>query len=165
MAIVGSSAASRWAFRATVLIAAAFALYRYSWLPYRANHVLFAVERRSEAAEGTDPLRGMPVARANIAMLESVEAGCRTDVNYHMLYAANARVLRRPDLARQHYDAALALDRRPELFLQRGFTALESGDVNRAVADFVQATRFNPALADELEGGLRDRVQHEASRH
>ena len=97
-----------------VLLAAALALYRYSWLPYRANHVLFEVERRSEAAERADLLKGMPVARANIVKLESVAAACRTDINYHLLYAANARLLRRPDLARQHYDAALTIDRRPE---------------------------------------------------
>jgi hypothetical protein len=163
MANVGSGTTLRWICRVAVLAAAGMALYRYSWLPYRANHVLFAVEQRGEAAEAADPLKGMPVARTNIAMLESVEAGCRTNVNYQMLYAANARVLRRPDLARQHYDAALAIEGRPEIFMQRGFTSLEAGHVDAAFADFVHAIRFNPRMIDQLAGEeIRLRVWHEA---
>ncbi|SRR5260221_5654846 len=162
MAAVDSHAAFRWCLRVTVLVIAGPALYRYSWLPYRANHVLFEVERRGEAAEAADPLKGMPIARTNIAMLESVERGCRTDVNYHMLYAANARVLRRPDLARKHYDAALALDMRPEILMQRGLIELETGHVDAAFADFVRAVRFNPGMIEQLGGEYRQQVWHKA---
>jgi len=77
----------------------------------------------------SDPLKaraGRPVRTSHSS--SRWEAGCQTDANYHMLYAAKrAAVLRRPDLARQHYDAALRIDRRPEIFMQRGLTALESG--------------------------------------
>lgn len=162
MAIVPDGAVTRWSGRAFVVFAAALALYRYSWLPYQANHVLFEVDQRSDEAETADPIQGMPVARDNIAMLESVAVAGQTDVNYHMLYASNARMLQRPDLARQHYDAALAIDRRPEIYLQRGFTALESGHVEAAMPDFVRAVRFNPALLDQLDGPLGERVAHEA---
>ena len=145
-----------------VLLVAGLALHQYSWLPYRANHVLFEVEQRGEAAEAADPLKGMPIARTNIAMLESVEQGCRTNVNYHMLYAANARVLRRPDLALQHYDAALALDMRPEILMQRGLIELETGHVDTAFADFVRAVRFNPGMIEQLGGQYREQVWHKA---
>lgn len=162
MGVVRDRTASRWSWRVIVVLAAMLALYRYTWLPYEANHVLFEVSQHNDTAEMSDPLKGMPVARADIALLESVEAGCRTDANYHMLYAANARVLRRPDLARQHYDAALTIDRRPEIFMQRGLTALESGDVELAVPDFVRATRFSAVMAEQLDGELRERVLREA---
>ena len=144
------------------LLAAAFALYTYAWLPYRANHVLFDVGQRTEAAEPADLLKGMSVARTNLALLDSVAAVGRTDVNYHMLYAANARLLRRPDIARRHYDTALTIERRPEIYLQRGFNTLESGNLDGAMPDFIRAVRFNRAMLDQLGGHLGQRVEYEA---
>ena len=159
---VPDRAAIRWICRVTVLLGAAVGLYRYTWLPYRANHVLFDVEQRGNAAEMADPLKGMPLARTNLKMLDSVATACWTDANYHMLYAANARILRRPDIARQHYDDALAVDCRPEIYVQRGFLSLENGHLDAAMPDFIRAVRFNPGMLDQLGGELGERVAHAA---
>lgn len=151
----------RWTVRAAAVVVAALALYRYAWLPYRANHVLFDVERRTALAE-TQPYTGLTIARDNLVRLESVASGCRTDVNYHMLYAANDRLLRRWDDAERHYNLALTIDHRPEIYFWRGMTKLGRGDVDAAVADLVIAARFNESTTDELEGHLRDRVRRQA---
>jgi hypothetical protein len=152
----------RWSVRVAAIAAATLALYRYGWLPYRANHVLFAVERRTASAETQPPYKGLPIARDNLVLLESVAPGCRTDVNYHMLHAANDRLLRHWDDAERHYNLALTLDHRPEIYFYRGMTKLGRGDVDAAVADLVIAARFNESTTDDLEGNLRDRVRRQA---
>jgi tetratricopeptide (TPR) repeat protein len=137
---------------------ACLALYRLTWLPYHANHVLFEIDRSTEAAQNGGAYRAAPAARDNLARLQTVAAVARTDIVYHMLYAANARVLQRWDDALLHYDAALAIDHRPEIYFQRGLTRVESGNVDAAIPDLTTAVRFRPSLVDELEGQLRERV-------
>jgi hypothetical protein len=143
---VSDRAPLRWTIRILAIGVACLALYRVTWLPYHANHVLFEIDRSTEAAQNGGAYRAAPAARDNLARLQTVAAVARTDVVYHMLYAANARVLQRWDDALLHYDAALAIDRRPEIY------------VDAAIPDLTTAVRFRPSLVDELEGQLRERV-------
>jgi tetratricopeptide (TPR) repeat protein len=137
-------------------------LGRYAWLPYRTDHVLFDVDARTAVAQSEDSYKAIPAARDAIARLDTIPGAGRISVNYHMLYAANDRLLQRWDDARRHYDAALALDRRPEVYFQRGELTLERGNIAAALPDLVLATRFSEVYADGLEGELRKRVRREA---
>lgn len=150
------------AIRVAVVVVAALAFYRYAWLPYRANRVLFTVTTQLDQAtryEGSDPARAAILARDNLARLQSVERACRTNVEWEMLYAENARLLRRYDEAFAHYDAALRIDHRPEIYFHRGLTRMEAGSVDKAFDDLVLAVRFRPVLLDDLSGELHTRVE------
>ncbi len=151
-------AAVRGTIRALAVALAALALYREAWLPHHANRVLFDVDQRTEAARNGGAYRAAPAARDNLARLQTVEAVGRTDVVYHMLYATNARILQRWDEALLHYDAALAIDRRPEIYFQRGMMQVESGNADAAIPDLVKAVRFQIIYLDEIQGSLRKRV-------
>jgi tetratricopeptide (TPR) repeat protein len=102
------------------------------------------------------------LAHANIAQLQSVAPACRTSVEYELLYAANAALLHRWDEAFAHYNAALQIDRRPEIYFNRGLTRLQLGDIAGATQDLVIAVRFRPVLNDQLSGELHDRVAAQA---
>src|SRR5947209_8759130 len=104
---------ARIACRVAVLAFAALVLYRYAGLPYRANQVLFVADAQLAQAvsyEASDPARTAILARDNIARLQSIQRASRTSVEYELVYAESARLLRRWDEAFAHYDAALRID-------------------------------------------------------
>ena len=134
----------RWPVRVVAIGVACLALYRLTWLPYHANHVLFEIDQSTAVAQNGGAYRAAPAARDNLARLQTVAAVAGTDIVYHMLYAANARLLQRWDDALQHYDAALAIDHRPEIYFERGMMLVERGNVDAALPDLVKAVRFRP---------------------
>jgi tetratricopeptide (TPR) repeat protein len=147
--------------RVAVLVVAALALDRYVWLPYQANRVLFVVNAQLEQAiryEASDPARTAILARDNLARLQTIERASRTNVEWEMLYAEDARLLGRFDEAFAHYDAALRIDHRPEIYFHRGLARLETGNVQAAYDDLVLAAKFRPVLIDDLSGDLHERV-------
>ena len=148
----------RWTCRVAVILLGAWALQRYVWLPYRANHVLYQIDQRTEEAQKAGPYRALPAARENLARLDTIEGVAKTQVYYQMLYATNARILQRWDLAMQHFNDALAIDPRPEIYFQRGLMLVERGQVDAAMPDLVLAVRFNPTLAETLDENLQLRL-------
>jgi tetratricopeptide (TPR) repeat protein len=137
---------------------AAFAFYRYSWMPAHANHVLKSVQTRSETALQTPGDRAIFAARDNIAFLQTITNACQLSVDYHLLYAVNDRILGRNDDAIEHYTAALEADHRPEIYLDRGITYLEEGKLDPATADIALAARFNPQYLENIDAGMQARV-------
>ncbi len=152
-------AAVRWTIRLLAIGLACLAFYRLTWLPYHANHVLFELDQRSEAAQNGDAFRAAPIARDNLTRLQTVADVAGTNLVYHMLFAENARVLHRWDDALLHYDAALTIEHRPEIYFQRGLTLVERGDVDAEIPDLATAARFRPRLLEDLEGELLERVR------
>jgi tetratricopeptide (TPR) repeat protein len=152
------SAFLRAACRLAATAAAAFAFYRYSWMPEHADHVLNEVQMRTQTALDISGDRGIFAARDNIARLQTITNACQVSVAYHLIYAANERILGRNDDAIDHYTAALAADHRPEIYLDRGVTYLEEGKLDPATADIALAARFNPGYIDSVDPGMRDRV-------
>jgi tetratricopeptide (TPR) repeat protein len=144
--------------RLAATAAAAFAFYRYSWMPERANHVLKSVQIRTQTALETPGDRAIFAARDNIAFLQTVTNACQLSVDYHLLYAVNERILGRNDDAIEHYTAALAADHRPEIYVDRGITYLEEGKLDPATADIALAVRFNPLYLDNIDAGMQARV-------
>jgi hypothetical protein len=92
--------------RLAATAAAAFAFYRYSWMPEHANHVLKFVQTRTGTALDTGGDRAIFAARDNIAFLQTITNACQLSVDYHLLYAVNDRILGRNDDAIEHYTAA-----------------------------------------------------------
>ena len=144
--------------RLAATAAAAFAFYRYSWMPEHANHVLKFVQTRTQTALTTGGDRAIFAARDNIALLQTITNACRLSVDYHLLYAVNERILGNNDEAIEHYTAALAADHRPEIYLDRGTTYLEEGKLDPATADIALAARFNPAYLENVDAGMQARV-------
>jgi len=146
--------------RVVVTIIAAPALYRYSFEPIYANRALKDVELRTRSAlDGAmSDDRAVMNARDNLERLGRFEPRCVLAVEYHMLWAANDRILHRTDDALTHYTLALAMEHRPEIYFERGLTYLEKGDVDRATADVARAARFNPNYVSEVNGELQRRV-------
>ena len=146
--------------RSLGVIVAALALYRFCVLPWRINRVLHTVEARSRIALAvSDRERSAILARQSIDDLSSIAGASELDVNFHLMYASNARLLGRWNEALDHYNAALRADHRPEIYFQRGLTMLEMGNPDAAVADFVTTARFNPNLLDDMDYNLRERVR------
>jgi tetratricopeptide (TPR) repeat protein len=150
----------RLACRAVVAVIALTALQRYAFAPIYENRAFKDLELRTRRAlQGeVSQDRAVMMARDNIDRLNHIQPRCLLAVEYHMLWAANARILRRSDDALAHYTLALALDHRPEIYLERGLTYLEKGNVDAATADVARAARFNPNYITELDGEFQRRV-------
>jgi tetratricopeptide (TPR) repeat protein len=150
----------RIACRVVVLVIAAAALYRYSVTPIYANRELKQIELRTRGAlDGAmSDEHSVMTARDNLEILGRFEPRCLLAVEYHMLWAANDRILHRTDDALEHYTLALAMEHRPEIYFERGLTYLEKGDIDGATADVARAARFNPNYIPEINGELQQRV-------
>ena len=137
---------------------AAFAFYRYAWMPEHADHVLKSVQTRTQAALDIGGDRAIFAARDNIARLQTITNACRLSIDYHLLYAANDRIVGLNDDAIEHYTAALKSDHRPEIYFDRGVTYLEAGKLDQATADIALAGRFNPWYLEQVDPGMQARV-------
>ena len=145
--------------RLAAIGASFFAMENLSIRPYMANRVLRRVDTRTHAA-AADPNSQRAVIRARISMNElgTISDIQKDEVNYEMLFAANARLLNRPGDALAHYDTALRFDHRPEIYLERGATLLELGRDSEAIANFVLAAEFDPDIVETLDPPIRARV-------
>ncbi|MEA2163609.1 MAG: hypothetical protein QOK37_1736 [Thermoanaerobaculia bacterium] len=145
-------------FRLATTAAAAAALFRYVWLPERADHVLKAVTTRTESAMQLSGNKAVFSARNNLELLHPFANVCRLSVAYHLVYAVNLRILGRNNEAIEHYTSALAADQRPEIYFDRGTTYLDEKKLDAAVADIALATRFNPVYIESVDTAIRERV-------
>jgi len=144
--------------RLAAVAAAALVVYDYAWMPEHADHVLKSLTLRTQAALQMESDRAALVARDNLARLQTIEAAGKLSVDYHLISAANDRILGRNDEAIEHYTAALAADHRPEIYFDRGTTYLKEGNLDAATADIALAVRFNPAFLEDVDAGMQERV-------
>ncbi len=144
--------------RLVALAMGVLAFHRYAWMPEHADHVLKTVNAHTSMALQWSGDRAIFAARDNIDRLQEIAPACRLSVAFHLVYAANDRILGRSADAIEHYSAALAAAQRPEIYFDRGATYLEAGKLDAATPDLALATRFNPYLLDEVDGVMRDRI-------
>ena len=144
--------------RLAALAGAAVAIWYLVVLPYRANHDIDAIERRTLGAQTLDAVAAAPRARSNLSDLAHIELTERLNPSWYLLYGANCELLGEQAEAAAIYSRALQIDQRPEIYFRRGLVMLELGSVDAAVADLTTAARFNPNLVYELDGDLRSRV-------
>jgi len=144
--------------RLAAIAAAALAAHHYAWMPEHADHVVKTVTVRTQAALQMNGDRAKVIARENLDLLQPVADTCRLSVDYHLVYAVNARILGINDEAIAHYTAALKADNRPEIYFDRGVTYLEVGNLDAATPDIALAARFDPAYLEEVDAGMQARV-------
>lgn len=151
--------------RLVAIAAGVIAVQHFCVRPWIANRILQRVEIRTRAAvAAADPQRATILARISLNELAGISFIGQYDVSYHLLFAANARLLNRTAEALTHYEAALRVDHRPEIYLQRGLTLLELGRTAEAIPNFITASRFDPAIVDDLDPPIRDQVVRELQR-
>jgi tetratricopeptide (TPR) repeat protein len=144
--------------RAAAVVGAVVAIHFLCVVPYRANVELRALMQRSMLAQSVDPQRAAIVARSNLADLDRIARGRRLDPAWYMLYGSNLEILDRMSEAADAYTAALRIDDRPELYVNRAMIYVHLGRTDAAVADLARAVRFNPEILKQLDGDLRARV-------
>src|SRR5436190_9570366 len=138
--------------RAAAVVAAILALHFVCIGPYGGNVALRAISERSELAQTSDQQTAAVVARQNIDDLNRVAAARRLDPAWYMLYAANCSLIGRFPAAIDAYTRALAIDDRPELYVNRGMVLLRVDRTEEAVKDLARAARFDPTVVEHLDG-------------
>ena len=111
-----------------------------------ASRVLMAVEARTGLAIRMGD-RGTPVVIENVALLRRVAPRDPLEVGLPVALAGQYLLLQRWDSAIATYDAALALEPRPETYLNRGRALLGAGRPAEAVDDFERAVLLAPFLS------------------
>jgi tetratricopeptide (TPR) repeat protein len=143
---------------AAVIGAAAF-LRQFCVLPYLANQVLWRVDGRTHRAVIDPDIQDAAIlARTSIGELRTISNSRKDEVTYHLLFAANLRLLGQTSEALEHYNAALRFDQRPEIYAERGETLLELGRTVNSIPDFVKAARFDDSIVDLLDPRVRAAV-------
>jgi tetratricopeptide (TPR) repeat protein len=144
--------------RTITIIAGAAAIYRFCVLPVRCAHALQAIENSTNALDSMPGWRAASFARFNLRVLGSFDRSCWTEINYHLLLAANADILGRKQEVLQHFGDALEVDDWPMVYYHRGLILLQLGRLDDAVRDLAIAVDFDPTLIGTLDGELRARV-------
>src|SRR4051794_12876093 len=152
------------ALRVAAVAIAALAFDQLCVEPYRGNLLLRDIEARSDRAQQLDGARAKELAHANLHDLDTGASGRRLDPEWYLLYGTNCEIVERWSDAAEAYTNALAIDRRPEIYVNRGLVMLHMGAADAAVADLATAARFDPTIVDQLEGELRARVVAAARR-
>jgi hypothetical protein len=149
-----------YALRLAALALAAMAAYEWCVLPFQCNRVIAEVDERTQAAmHMTSDVGARTTAEANLRALDAVAAGCRSNVDIHLLRAANAEVKRAVADARNELTAAIATEPRPEIYQRRAMLEIEQRDIDAAVRDYVVFVRFYPNELGALGPELQSRVQ------
>lgn len=143
---------------ATAAVCAA-ALFRWVWVPHRCSIEVTALTRHTNLALDTANDYGRTVrARRNLEQLAAMREHCSTDVRVPMLVAANERLLGNYEGAIRSYQAALQVERRPEIYTALAETLIVTGRLDDAVASYAEAVRFG---SEEVipSPGIRELVQ------
>jgi tetratricopeptide (TPR) repeat protein len=139
---------------------AAYALDRIIFDPLRCNASLKRVQARSITL--LDIPLGPAVSHTvhdMLAELGPCTGSCPTDPDMYMTIAVADRILGRYEHAAAMYTEALKIDRRPELFFNRGVMRLQMGRRDLAMDDFVEACTFADLYANVIpDTGLANQV-------
>lgn len=144
-------------------IAAGFAIDRWCIQPYSMNIVKKTVERRTlPAFDQAGSASAAIVARTNLEMIARAGGDCSRDIDVCMEVAANERILGHDDRAIAAYQAALKLDRRPEIFYDLAITQLTTGDREHAIENLALAIRFYPEVGYIPDAEVNDEAHRRA---
>jgi len=146
---------------AALIVVAGFAGYRFSYLPLVCNRIKATVLNRTKMAiAASTQFRAAFIARDNLKRLERCDLPTEVDVDVAMLAAANYRVLDRQEDAVRQYQRALAVEKRPEIYLNLGQSLERAGRRAEAVRAYAESATFAPLLVDEIEDpAIRDEIR------
>jgi Flp pilus assembly protein TadD len=118
--------------------------------------VVEAVTDRAEAAGGQVPSR---VIGGSVRLLREAERLDPSDVAIRAALAGQFQLAGTPIRAEDALRKALALEPRPELYLNLGRVLLTNGDREAALDAFEDAVRLAPNLLDEVPATLGPEVR------
>jgi tetratricopeptide (TPR) repeat protein len=135
------------------IVMATLALYQCTYVPIHCSREVWRSEQRlSTSVDRSDRFAQASAANETLTRLSACDTR-PLDVNVPMLIALSYRLLLRHDFAVRSYERALAIDRRPEIYLGLGMEQLEAGSRQAAVNTLLQACSFDPKLLDAIEDG------------
>lgn len=143
---------ARRALSALAFAAALAGIWRWSYLPYRCNidkrpivgrTRAIANERRDDVARA--------YAREALAEIRPLRRACPRDLDLLMMEATNQAAMSHMDEAIATYRAALAVEKRPEIYFELANTEYAAGHFEDAVRDGALAVRFKPFLIADVD--------------
>jgi tetratricopeptide (TPR) repeat protein len=137
-----------------------FGLYRCSYLPVRCGNDVAQSERDLvAAAQRDDGYKTIVAGRAALRRLRRCHVR-PLNVDPPLLTALSYRFLLDHERAIEWYQRALAIDRRPEIYLGLGLEQLKAGRRQEAIESLTLACAFAPAMLDSIDDGIaRQQVQ------
>ena len=156
---------ARVAAMAAAAVLCAWALVEWVYVPVRCSMAVTQFSRRTDAAlKSTDDYQRIVRARRNLADFAWMRERCAADVRVPMLAAGNERLLGRLEEALRSYEAALAADRRPEIYAAHAETLLLLGRMDEAAESYIAAARFAPEVmgtvpSEEIQRRVEERLR------
>jgi tetratricopeptide (TPR) repeat protein len=133
-----------------IVLAVAVSLRYAVWLPLaceaRVTHALRALN------DAADSRAAVQMAAARSAQSSLSACDCLAGSDFKLMYVRGTafRYLDDPAAAIDAYHRALAVDRRPEIYLALGFAQLEALDRPAALDSFAAAGAFSPARLEAI---------------
>lgn len=141
-----------------VLFLAAFGLHlRQAGGIVRAQRLLQAVESRTVAMLRAGNLQ-RPLLLSHVKALEDAKRLDPGEVAIRVAEGSEHFLLGDLTRARAAYEAALALEPRPEIYLNLGKVYLAAGELGRAQEQFARAVKGDPHLARQIPDAARSGV-------
>lgn len=152
--------------RIAAVIAAVVAVQRLCVIPFRCNRAIHDARLLADrATTASSPSVAIADAQRSSALVQPYAETCgRTEVNVHIILAANAVTAGRNDEALAHYEEAIRVEPRPEIYFDRGMTKIAQHRTADGERDLVEAVRFNPYFLDQIGGETHERVSRAALR-
>lgn len=149
------------AFLALTLAAAAIAMIVKVAIPrLECNLAKGRVNREMKRlAQMGDEYDRLSRARKNVATCRACMAMFPYDHHWHLLLAANLRILDERDEAILSFQRALALTERPEIYAQLAQLEIERGNISEGRAALLRAATFQIFYIDYVADPLRGEIQ------
>lgn len=126
-----------------------WSLFAFVWRPVHCNAEVSRIEADTLNAERlSDPYAKLVRARRNLQRLAALR--CATEVRVPVLLAANEELVGRLEDAAKHYEQAVALEPRPEIYMALGNVQVQLGRVDAAVESYARALKFHPTFIDKI---------------
>ena len=139
---------------AVIAILALLSIERACVRPYLANRTTKALMARTIMAyENRESTAGRAMASANLTRLREAERYAPRDIQTLMLQAGNYRALGQHERAAARYRAALAIEQRPEIYMNLAQTQLELMQFDEGIGSYVKAVRFDPFYVAQIPDG------------
>jgi tetratricopeptide (TPR) repeat protein len=150
-----------------IVVVALLLLERYCVRPYRANRMnKAAMTRTIWAYDRRETAIGRDTARSNLTRLRKASALSAPTVPTLMIQAVNYRTLSQWEQAIATYNRALAIEQRPEIYLNLAQCELEVRQYDQAIEHYSRAVLFDPLYLGQIpEGSTRDAVLARTARH
>lgn len=143
---------ARRALSSLAFAAALAGIVRWAVLPYHCNIAKRPLVARTDAisAERRDDV-ARAYAREALAALRPLRRNCPRDIDLLMMEAANLNAMEHREESIAAYRAALAVEKRPEIYFDLANVEYAAGHMDDAVRDGALAVWFRPFLIADVD--------------